>query len=130
MPAHPAGERVRALSQRQLRLGERVRQILAQSLKREHFGEPTLSLYSITVSEARLSNDLRRARIWITPLGQPEHAEELCAILNRAAPKIRQALGRGLRAKYTPALFFEPDTLLEETEALDHVFQKIRTSAK
>jgi ribosome-binding factor A len=95
----------RAPGQRQLRVGEALRQALAELLARGELHDPDLSGVSITVSEVRLSPDLRQATAFVLPLGGAG-TERVLAALNRAAAHLRPLLARAVPLKFTPALRF------------------------
>ena len=66
---HGAADRARGASQRQLRAAELMRHALIETLTREELREPALAGVSITVSEVRMSPDLRHATCFVLPLG-------------------------------------------------------------
>ena len=95
-------------SQRQLRAGELVRHALVEILREEDFADPALADVSITLSEVRVSPDLKHALCFVEPLGGV-HATEVIAGLNRASRFLRGKLGHAIEMKYTPALKFIHD---------------------
>lgn len=105
-------------SQRQLRAGELIRHALADLLQRERLREPALDGVSVTVSEVRMSPDLKQATAYAAPLGG-EHQREVIDALNRAAPYLRGLLGRKIDMKFTPALSFRSDETFAEAEKID-----------
>ena len=107
----------RAPSARQLKVGESVRRALAEALARGDVHEPTLARLSITVSEVRMTPDLRHAMVYVMPLGGRE-AEEALAALGRARGELRHAVDRALRLKYSPDLEFRLD---ESFDRMDDV---------
>jgi ribosome-binding factor A len=109
-------------SQRQLRVGEEIRHMLAQILARGDLHDPELFDVAITVTEVRMSPDLRQATAFVTPLGGAD-MERVVAALGRAAPFLRGQIGRELRLRYTPALAFEPDRTFEEAGRIDRLLR-------
>lgn len=105
-------------SQRQLRAGELVRHALAEILREEDF--PDLAV-SVTVTEVRMSPDLRHATCFVQPLGG-EHAPEVVAALNRHAKYLRGRLGRLIDLKFTPDLRFLHDESFDEAARMDRLF--------
>lgn len=105
-------------SQRQLRAGELIRHALADIMQREPLREPALKGVSITVSEVRVSPDLKQATAYAAPLGGARQDEVIDA-LNRAAPYLRGLLGRTIDMKFTPALSFRSDETFAEAEKID-----------
>jgi ribosome-binding factor A len=76
-------------SQRQLRAGEIIRHALAEIIAREDLRDPELGNVLVTVGEVRCSPDLKRAKVYVTPLGDDSEAgrARLANALNRAAAK-------------------------------------------
>jgi len=95
-------------SQRQLRAGELVRHALVEILREEDFADPALADVSITLSEVKVSPDLKHAICFVEPLGGV-HALEVIAGLNRASRFLRGKLGHAIEMKFTPALKFVHD---------------------
>lgn len=95
-------------SQRQLKVGEEIRRALSGILLRGDLHDDELARLSITVSEVRVSPDLRNATAFVLPLGG-HHAEEALAALKRNKGEIRRALSKEVRLKYSPDLSFVRD---------------------
>src|SRR5262245_13294163 len=95
-------------SQRPLRVGEAVRHSLIKILREGECREPALDNTSITVTEVRMSPDLRNATAFVTPLVGANSAEVLAA-LNRSAIFLKGVVGRELRVRNTPNLVFALD---------------------
>jgi len=108
-------------SQRQLRAGELVRHALVEALREEEFADPALAEASVTVTEVRMSPDLRHAFCFVTPLGG-EHVPEVVAALNRATRFLRGRLGRMVDLKFTPDLKFVADDSFDEAERMNRLF--------
>lgn len=111
-------------SQRQLRVGEEVRHVLAEILARGDLYEPVLSGLSITVSEVRMSPDLRHATAYVTPLGHMEDAEEVLQALGRIARPIQGEIGRKVHLKFTPRLSFRLDTSFDYALRIDTLLHR------
>jgi ribosome-binding factor A len=109
-------------SQRQLRAGELVRHALAQILREEEVADPSLVGASITVTEVRMSPDLKHAVCFVEPLGG-EKAAEVVAGLNRAAKFLRGRLGRHVELKFTPDLKFIHDQSFDEAARMGRLFE-------
>jgi len=105
-------------SQRQLRAGEVIRHVLVEILQRENLREPALERVSITVSEVRVSPDLKQASVYAAPLGGGRQSEVIEA-LNKIAPYLRGVLGKKVDLKYTPALKFMSDETFAEAQRID-----------
>ena len=95
-------------SQRQLKVGEEIRRALSGILLRGDLHDDELARLSITVSEVRVSPDLRNATAFVLPLGG-HHAAEALAALKRNKGEIRRALSKEVRLKYSPDLSFVRD---------------------
>jgi ribosome-binding factor A len=114
--------RANAPSQRQLRVGEELRHALVDILARGHFRDPALDDVHATVTEVRISPDLRNATAFVVPFAGGD-GKELVAALNRAAAYFHGQLARDVRLRFTPTIRFETDTAFETAgriEALLH----------
>ncbi len=115
-PKTNAGEK----SQRQLRVGEQIRHVLADILRRSHFRDPDLQALNVSVTEVRISPDLKNATAYIIPLaGDRSAMDKTVVALNRAAPFLRGELAREIELRATPALKFAADTSLDYAQHID-----------
>jgi len=114
----------RTPSQRQLRVGEELRHVLAEVLARGELRDPSLKGLSITVSEVRASPDMRHATAFVMPLGGAADPAELMAALNRAAPFLSHEVGRRITMKYTPSLHFELDPVFDEAQRIESLLRQ------
>jgi ribosome-binding factor A len=112
-------------SQRQLRAGELVRHALVEVLREEELQDDAMRGVSVTVTEVRLSPDLRHASVFVEPLGGA-HAREVVAALNRHAKFLRGRLGHGIDMKFTPELKFLHDESFDEAERMAKLFDDPR----
>ena len=117
------GRREAGPSQRQLRAGELVRHALAEILREEDVSDPALAAVSVTVTEARLSPDLRHALVFVEPLGGV-HAGDVVDGLNRSAKFLRGRLGHAIELKFIPDLKFAHDESFEEAARIDRLLAK------
>ncbi|HEY2179728.1 MAG TPA: 30S ribosome-binding factor RbfA [Caulobacteraceae bacterium] len=99
-------------TQRQLRAGELVRHALVEILREEDLADPALSGVSITISEVKVSPDLKHAIAFVEPLGG-QNAPAVVAGLNRAAGLLRGKLGHMIEMRFTPSLKFVHDDSFE-----------------
>jgi ribosome-binding factor A len=120
----PAGGRP---SQRQLRVGEELRHVLAELLTRGQLREPELADARFTVSEVRMSADLRHAVAFVTELGGELRSERLAA-LQRVAPQLRGEVTRRMRLKYAPDLVFRPDRSFAEAAHIEALLARERAA--
>ena len=102
----------KAPGQRQLRVAEEIRHVLAGIFLRGDIRDPDLTDVQITVTEVRVSPDLKHATAFVTRLGRSDSAEKLPA-LRHAAPFLRRQLAHALRLRYAPEISFQADTSLE-----------------
>ena len=104
-------------SQRQLRAGELVRHALVEILCAETFADPALADASVTISEVRVSPDLKHALCFVEPLGGVK-SEAVVEALNRVSRFLRGRLGHRIEMRFTPDLkFLHDDTF----DAADHI---------
>jgi ribosome-binding factor A len=107
-------------SQRQLRVAEEIRHVLAGVFGRGEIHDPDLADVLITVTEVRVSPDLKHATVFVTRLGRSDIAEKLPA-LRRAAPFLRRQLAQALRLRYAPELSFQADTSIDYAMHINEV---------
>jgi ribosome-binding factor A len=112
-------------SQRQLRAGELVRHALVEILREEDITDAALERVSVTVTEVRMSPDLRHATVFVEPLGGG-HAAEVVEGLNRHAKFLRGRLGRMIDMKFTPDLKFLHDESFNEAARMNRLFEDPR----
>ncbi|MCK5295669.1 MAG: 30S ribosome-binding factor RbfA [Alphaproteobacteria bacterium] len=105
-------------SQRQLRVGEEVRHALSAIFERGNFRDPILINTIITVTEVRVTPDLRCGRVFIVPLGG-KNTEEVLKSLTRCKSYLRKEIGKRLQLRSIPNLIFESDKSFEATGYID-----------
>ena len=107
-PSAPAGP-----SQRQLRVGEELRHALSRILNEGGSSEPALYEANITVTEVRVSPDLKNATVFVMPLGEGMgggHLDEILPALKRAKPFFRHQVAKAMRGiRSVPDLKFLAD---------------------
>ena len=117
-----------APSQRMLRVGEQVRSALTQVLQRGEISDPVIEGTGISISEVRMSPDLKIATAFVTPLGNSSH-DQIVAALNRNARFIRGKIGPALRQmKYMPEVRFRDDTSFENFRRIDELLKSPEVS--
>ena len=122
-PKHKHGRKKgasRPTSQRQLRAGELVRHALVEILREEELQDPALAGVSITITEVRVSPDLKHALCFVEPLGGV-HAPEVIAALNRLSKFLRGRLGHAIEMRFTPALKFVHDDSFDVAEHMSRL---------
>ena len=96
------------ISQRQLRVGERVRQIISDCFLKEIILEPSLTQTSITVSKVKMSKDLKIAYVYLMPLNK-SNIEKIKKILDLNKFVFQKELGKKIKTKFTPKIIFHID---------------------
>lgn len=114
-------------SQRQLRVGEQVRHTLADLLARGAVHDPVLGGASLTISEVRMTRDLRRADVFLVELGGGLRAETRAA-LARASPFLRGEVARRGNLKYAPDLVFKLDESFAEAAHIEGLISRERAA--
>jgi len=114
----------RAPSQRQLRVGELLREALTDTFQRSPIRDPILSGVAITVTEVRTAPDLKQARVFVMPLGGGDGAP-IVEALGRAAPYLRTEVARRVNLRYAPALEFELDRSFDESSHIDELLNEL-----
>lgn len=114
-------------SQRQLRVGELIRRTLSDVLMRGEVHDPELNALSITVSEVRVSPDLKIATAYVLPLGGGQRDEAIQA-LKRNKHELRRAIGKEMSLKYAPDLRFLIDDTFDKLDESRRLFsqEKVR----
>lgn len=123
-------------SQRQLRAGELIRHALVEVLREEEIHDPAMEGVSVTVTEVRLSPDLKHATCFVEPLGAgvvaaptAGHVDEIIKALNAHARFLRGVLGKHIDMKFTPDLKFRHDDSFDAAGRMDRLFNDPRIRA-
>ena len=110
-------------SQRQLRVGELIKQSLGQIFLRDEAKVPILDTKNITVTEVRMSPDLKNARAYVIPLGGKD-TEKTVSILTEFSYLIRKALSKKIDMKFLPRVSFVSDKSFDYAEKIEKLIQK------
>ncbi|HEX3916322.1 MAG TPA: 30S ribosome-binding factor RbfA [Caulobacteraceae bacterium] len=121
----PGQATTRGPSQRQLRAGELVRHALVEILREEDLQDPALKGVSVTITEVRVSPDLKHAICFIEPLGGV-NAEAVTKALNRVSKFLRGRLGHAVELRSTPQLRFVHDNTFEAAEKMNRLLSDPR----
>ncbi len=116
-------------SQRQLRVGELVKQNLGELFIRNEAKIPTINSKLITVTEVRMTPDLKTARVYVIPLGGVE-TKETVKILTEYAHLVRKALSKRLDIKFLPKLTFVEDNSFEYAEKIERLIKENKNNVK
>lgn len=110
-------------SQRQLRVGEEMRHAISSILMRGELHDPDLENTSVTVSEVRISPDLKNATAFFMPLGGANR-ETISEALERAAPEIRKLVASMMMLRYAPRISFKLDYSFDEAKKIDDLLRQ------
>ena len=113
----------RPITQRQLRVGEMVKQALGILFIRDEAKIPNLSTKEITVTEVRMSPDLKTAKIFVMPLGGRE-ADDIVAKLKEFSFIIRKVLSKKIVMKFLPKLYFVKDDSFDYAEKIENLIKQ------
>lgn len=123
-PDMTTGDRAGAPTQRQRRVGESLRHGLVDALASMEFGDGAVRGAAITVSEVRVSPDLKQALAYVFPLGGSGAPEVLLEELNKSAPRLQGPLARRVGLRFTPKLRFVLDASFDEAQRIDTLLDK------
>lgn len=112
-----------AANERQARLADRIRVILAERLEKG-LRDPRLGF--VTITEVRVTGDLQHASVFYTVYGTDEEREGSAAALKSATGMLRTEVGRKLNTRLTPTLEFIADALPESAGHLDDLLRQAR----
>ena len=110
-------------SQRQLRVGELIKQSLGQIFLRNEAKVPSIQTKNITVTEVRMSPDLKNAKAYVIPLGGKD-TDKAVSVLTEFSYLIRKALSRKIDMKYLPKVSFVGDQSFDYAEKIERLIQK------
>ena len=116
-------------SQRQLRVGELVKQNLGELFIRNEAKIPSINSKLITVTEVRMTPDLKTARVYVIPLGGID-TKETVRILTEYSHLVRKALSKRLDIKFLPKLTFVEDNSFEYAEKIERIINKNKQNDK
>ena len=114
-------------SQRQLRVGELVKQNLGELFIRNEAKIPSINSKLVTVTEVRMTPDLKTARVYVIPLGGIDTKETVRA-LTEYSHLVRRALSKRLDIKFLPKLIFVEDNSFEYAEKIERIIKKIKVN--
>lgn len=115
-------------SQRMLRVGEQIKHVVAEMLLRGDFYSPDLSsASSITVTEVRVSPDLKHATAYVISLGGG-NMETVLPALNDEAHAFQKEINRQTQLKYTPKLQFRMDDTFDKATRLEGIISNLKYS--
>ncbi len=111
------------VSQRQLRVGEMIKQSLSMIFIRNEAKLPNLDTNTITVTEVRMSQDLKIAKAYVLPLGGKD-ADEIINKLKEYSYLIRKILSQKVMVKFLPKILFKKDESFEYAEKIENLIKQ------
>ena len=114
------GNSAPAYSQRQLRVGELIKQSLGEVFIRNEAKILALDTSVVTVTEVKMTADLKSARVYVIPLGGIE-SKKIVSILTEYSHLVRKALSKKLDIKFLPRLAFVEDNSFEYAEKIERL---------
>ena len=119
----------RTLSQRQLRVGEMIKQALGNIFMRGEAKLPNIETSNITVTEVRMSPDLKTAKAFVLPLGG-ENATEVVSNLKEFSFLVRKVLSKKIAMKFLPKLLFVKDESFDYAEKIENLIKQTNRQEK
>ena len=110
-------------TQRQLRVGEMIKQSLGQILLRDEAKVPGLETKNITVTEVRMSPDLKNAKAYVIHLGGKD-TEKAVDVLTEFSYLIRKVLSKKIDIKFLPKVYFVADKSFDYAEKIERLIQE------
>ena len=114
-------------SVRLLKVGERVRHVLSELLSRQRVHDETLSAHSVSITEVRMTPDLRQAKVYVKVLLGEDEAQVLTALRQNTAFLQREVAQR-LGLKFAPRLRFQADESFAEADRIERLLSDPRVS--
>ena len=113
----------KTVSQRQLRVGEMIKQALSMIFIRNEAKVPNLETNTITVTEVKMSQDLKIAKAYVMPLGG-KNANEVISKLDEYSYLIRRNLSKKVFIKFLPKILFRKDESFEYAEKIENLIKQ------
>ena len=111
------------ISQRQLRVGEMIKQSLGMIFVKNEAKVPNLETNNITVTEVKMSQDLKIAKAYVLPLGGKD-ADEKIKILKEYSFLVRKTLSKKIFMKFLPKIIFTKDDSFEYAEKIENLIKQ------
>ena len=114
-------------SQRQLRVGEQIKHLIAETLSRGHFHTEELFrlAQNVTVTEVRISPDLKNATAYVIALGG-KNMDEVLPALNEEAYAFQKEIGYKLKLRFTPRVRFVEDQSFEKATRIETILHELK----
>ncbi len=107
-------------SVRLLKVGERVRHVLSEILARQQVHDDTLSAHSVSVTEVRMTPDLRHAAVYVKPL-LGKHEDEVVTALRQNTAYLQREVAKALKLKFAARLAFRADESFDEADRIERL---------
>ena len=111
------------LSQRQLRVGEMIKQSLSMIFLKDEAKIPNINTKEITVTEVRMGPDLKTAKVFVLPLGG-KNSDEIVGKLKEFSFVVRKVLSKKIIMKFLPKLFFVKDESFDYAEKIENLIKE------
>ena len=115
----------KSFSQRQLRVGELVKQSIGEIFIKNETKITSFNSKFITVTEVRMTPDLKTARVYVIPLGGAD-MKQIVSVLTANSHLVRRALSKKLDLKFLPKLHFVEDNSFEYAEKIEKLIKENR----
>ena len=113
----------RPVTQRQLRVGEMIKQSLSMIFLKDEAKIPGINTKEITVTEVRMGPDLKTAKVFVLPLGG-KNSEEIIGKLKEFSFIVRKILSKKIIMKFLPKLFFVKDESFDYAEKIENLIKQ------
>ena len=113
----------RPVTQRQLRVGEMIKQSLSMIFLKDEAKIPGINTKEITVTEVRMGPDLKTAKVYVLPLGG-KNSEEIVSKLKEFSFIVRKVLSKKIIMKFLPKLFFVKDESFDYAEKIENLIKQ------
>ena len=117
------GKKSPIYSQRQLRVGELIKQNVGEIFIRNEAKILALNTSLVTVTEVKMTPDLKSARVYVIPLGGKD-SKKIVSVLTEFSHLVRKALSKKLDIKFLPKLAFVEDNSFEYAEKIERLINK------
>jgi ribosome-binding factor A len=105
---------------RLLKVGERVRHVLSEILTRQQVHDDTLTAHSVSVTEVRMTPDLRNATVYVKPL-LGAHEDEVVTALRQNTAYLQREVAKAMKLKYAAKLAFRADESFDEADRIERL---------
>ena len=113
----------RPVTQRQLRVGEMIKQSLSMIFLKDEAKIPGINTKEITVTEVRMGPDLKTAKVYVLPLGG-KNSDEIIGKLKEFSFVVRKVLSKKIIMKFLPKLFFVKDESFDYAEKIENLIKQ------